>query len=355
MAAHIFQRKTQKSLAVTGAALLSMAFVVSTTSFVWALPGRGIVEGATLMKDVSISTQPQPNAIENESSLRSEAPTAILAAFAGSLLLEAARRRLRPRRLSKVGCKAKAGWLSPRYGKAVQRDLPPGAEMYQDQKVMFTVTLKRPLGINIASGSNGVGVAAVGDSGSVHELLQQVLSGEKRSMWVQEGDQLEAVNGETVPFTPGVASEDYAVQMISSGGDEVELTFSRPKNGCIKVVFPDGKQVTAPRLATLDRLAEKVGFDSGCTCRDGRDPKCWYKDPSTGEVYILPLSPAGVVPSEYRKNGQAALDDPKGQYECWIPLFLEPAPGELENALQEEAKENARRRAEQEKNDYSIF
>eukprot|EP00913_Durusdinium_trenchii_P019354 g18194.t1 len=166
----------------------------------------------------------------------------------------------------------------------------------------------------------------------------------------QEGDELEAVNGEPVD-----GFQDKAVEMIQKSGDEVKLQLSRPRKGFIKVVFPDGKHITSPRAAVLQRLAEKVGYNSGCTCKDGRDEKCWYKDVATGEVYVLPLNVPGLVPSVWRKSGEDGarhgLDRTGGRgslmvpflsrpgeadYECWIPLRLEYAPEEFRKAIEED-------------------
>lgn len=226
--------------------------------------------------------------------------------------------------------------FSPRFGKSLTRDFPKNAEMIGTLKVLFDVTLSKPLGIRLSNGPDGpgkgCGVAEVADRGSVPELLADVLKG-KDSMWVQEGDALEAVNDQPV------ASEDEATELIAGAGKEVKLTFSRPRTGYIKVVFPGGLQVTSPRAAILARLADKVGYDCGCRCRDGRCGKCWHKDEATGEIYVLPLNAPGVVPSVWRTSGEDQ-SAPGMDYECWIPLVLQPAPEAYAEALQAEAAEN---------------
>merc|ERR1740127_13897 len=116
------------------------------------------------------------------------------------------------------------------------------------------------------------------------------------------------------------------------------MTFSRRTKGPVKVVFPGGKQVTSPRMAKLIRLADKVGYDHGCNCSDGRCGKCWYKCTATGEVYILPLNVPGITPSVFRKSGDFGLRPGEGEMECWIPLVLEPAPEEYAKEMQKEAQ-----------------
>lgn len=234
-----------------------------------------------------------------------------------------------------------AEFLKPRMGKGTLRELPSNAEMIGTLKIVYEVSLQKPLGIALVDAPSGpgfgVGVEEVIEGGSADQLLQEVLDG-KDSMWIQEGDELEAVNG-----IPVDGYQDKAVELIMASGDEVKLQFARPRKGFIKVVFPGRKSITSPRAAILQRLAEKVGYNSGCTCKDGRDPKCWYKDPATGEVYVLPLNCPGLVPSVWRKSDEAGSRPGEAEYECWIPLRLEYAPEEYEKAIQEEAAEAARR------------
>lgn len=236
---------------------------------------------------------------------------------------------------------ALAEFLKPRMGKGTLRELPSNAEMIGTLKIVYEVTLSKPLGITLADAPRGpgfgVGVEEVLPGGNADKLLQEVLAG-KDSMWIQEGDELEAVNG---VLTDGY--QEKAVELVGASGDEVKLQFSRPRKGFIKVVFPGGKSITSPRAAILQRLAEKVGYDSGCTSKDGRDEKCWYKDPATGEVYVLPLNVPGLVPSVWRKSDEDGARPGEGEYECWIPLRLEYAPEEYQKALQEEAAAEAGR------------
>jgi len=226
--------------------------------------------------------------------------------------------------------------MKPRFGKAKSRDLPPGALMIGTRLIEFDVKLKKPFGIRLTDGpkgeGSGVGVAEIAEEGSVAELVQDVLSGRKYSMWVQEGDAVWAINGKPVN-----GFQEDALELIAAAGDEVTITFQRPTNGAIKVVFPGNKQITCPRNAILQRAAESVGYDCGCRNKDGRQKECWHKDPTTGEVYCLPLNVPGLIPSEWRAN-EGGDDTREAQYECWIPLYLEPAPEAYDKILMEEAR-----------------
>ncbi|CAJ1350083.1 unnamed protein product [Effrenium voratum] len=231
---------------------------------------------------------------------------------------------------------AAADFLKPRYGKGTERVLPSNAEMIGTLKIVYEVTLPKPLGITLADAPRGagfgVGVEDVVSGGNAAKLLQEVLNG-KDSMWIQEGDELEAVND-----VPTDGFQDKAVSLIQESGDTVKLQLSRPRKGFIKVVFPDGKSATSPRAAILKRLAEKVGYNSGCTCTDGRCGKCWHRDPITTEVYVLPLNCAGLVPSVWRRSDEDGARPGEADFECWIPLKLEKAPEEFDKALKEEAE-----------------
>ncbi|OLQ01809.1 hypothetical protein AK812_SmicGene15410 [Symbiodinium microadriaticum] len=211
-------------------------------------------------------------------------------------------------------------FLRPRMGKGTIRELPSNAEMIGSLKIAYEVVLKKPMGIVLEDGPQGpgfgVGVADVLETGSAHKLLQEVLFDGKDSMWIQEGDELEAVNGE-----PLNGFKDKAAELVMNSGDEVRLTLSRPRKGYIKVVFPDGKSITSPRAATLDRLAEKASTYK----KDGKQ-----EDNALG----------------WRKSDEGGVRPGEAEFECWIPLRLVPAPEEYEKALQEEAAESARRERE---------
>lgn len=215
-----------------------------------------------------------------------------------------------------------------------QRPPPPDAQFFGGE-LWFDVKLKKPLGVRLVDGpgglGSGVGVGEILESGSVVDLLGEVLAeGAAPKMWVQEGDELVQVDGQPVQGSRALAAEMLMASEVPT------LTFSRKRNGYVKVVFPDGRQVTSPRAAKLSRLADKVGYDSGCRCSDGRCGACWHKDVKTGEVYILPLNVPGIVPSAFRAMGEGGLRPGEGEYESWVPLVLKQAPEEFQAALERE-------------------
>lgn len=215
----------------------------------------------------------------------------------------------------------RADFWAPRAGFAKERPLPDGVEELAGD-IYFDLTLSKPLGIVLIDSpdgrGNGCGIQEILDEGSAPLLLDQVATGEAKGMWVQEGDELVQVEGEDIDRDCAKAS-----QMIGQAGESVMLTFKRSKKGAIQVIFPGNKRVTAPRYVMLSRLADKVGFNSGCSRADGRDPNCWFEDPATGEVYILPLNVPGIIPSIFREGGEGFSDS---EFESWVPLRLQPAP-----------------------------
>jgi ferredoxin len=201
------------------------------------------------------------------------------------------------------------------------------------ESLWFTVTLEKPLGFSLTDGpkgpGEGVGIKEIG-GGSSMALLEKAVAkgpGSKYVGYVQEGDELQEVNGLDIE-----GSQDKAIAEIMAAEGPITLTFSRRKKGSILVCFPGGKIVTAPRQANLKQVAEKAGYDSGCTCKNGRCGKCWHQDPVTGELYMLPINCPGIVPSIWRKREE----DRRGQeadFEAWIPLRLEPCPKRFEKFM----------------------
>lgn len=224
------------------------------------------------------------------------------------------------------------------------RPLPPDTERFGDS-IWFDVKLKKPLGLRLSGGPDGtgVGVSEIAEEGAIPQLAKDALAvGAAPMMWVQEGDELVQVNGESTED-----NFNRAVEMVMEAGETVTLTFARPAKGYVKVIFPGDIAITSPRAANLLKLAEKAGYDHGCTSLDGRDEKCWYKDPATGEVYCLPLNVVGIVPSVWRNSGEDGIRPGEGDLESWVPLRLEPAPEEFAKALAEEAKMQAKRKKPQ--------
>jgi len=144
---------------------------------------------------------------------------------------------------------------------------------------------------------------------------------------------------------PTDGDTEKATQMVMEAEGPVKLGFCRRKKGHIKVVFPNGKDITMPRGTRLLKAAEACDYNSGCNSPDGRCKECWMKDEFTGEGYCLPLNIPGVVPSAWRKNMEQGGDISDGQYECWVPLKLVPAPELYEAELAAEKKIRDRNKA----------
>jgi len=233
--------------------------------------------------------------------------------------------------------KALKNFFAPRYGKALTRDLPPNAAAVGSLKITYEVKVNMPMGLQLSTRGDGSGaiVESVNEGSNAEQLWNDYINGDSKDMWIQAGDTVEAVNG--VAVEPGVDALDSVYQMVQSSpqGEPLSLVMSRPRLGAIKVCFPDGSTLTTPRQCPLKVAAKQVGYDSGCTCNDGSCGKCWHKDPVTGEVYVLPLSVPGYVPSVLRDKG-VELSEREGQFECWIPLALVPAPEEYKKALEAE-------------------
>lgn len=222
------------------------------------------------------------------------------------------------------------------------RPIPPDARAAGDM-MEFTVTLSRPLGIRLedrqpGADGTGVGVEQVATSGSAEALMQEVMRSEPGTKsWIQEGDELLGVNG-----VPTDGSKNKALEMIKQAEtDPITLVFQRSLFGYVKVVFPGGKHITSPRDVSMKRLSEKVGFNSGCTCENGRCGKCWFQDRATGEIYVLPMTSPGTVPSVWREKEEYM------KYDSWIPIVLQRADPQLfEQALRED-EEYRRKLAEE--------
>jgi hypothetical protein len=235
-----------------------------------------------------------------------------------------------------------ADW-GERTGFTNERPLPSNAEFYGNT-IWFEVELKKPLGITIEDGPDGpgtgTGVGKVNEGGSAYQLMQEAIAG-RPVMWVQEGDAFVTVND-----IPTDGSTQKATQLVMEAEGPVKLGFARRKRGHIKVVFPNGKDITMPRGTRLQMAAEAVGYDSGCNSKEGRCKECWMKDEFTGEGYCLPLNVPGIIPSVWRKNEEQGNDSTNSaQYECWVPLKLVPAPELYEAEVAKEEDIKARNRA----------
>eukprot|EP00446_Apocalathium_sp_SHHI-4_P086108 CAMPEP_0177476382 /NCGR_PEP_ID=MMETSP0369-20130122/23550_1 /TAXON_ID=447022 ORGANISM="Scrippsiella hangoei-like, Strain SHHI-4" /NCGR_SAMPLE_ID=MMETSP0369 /ASSEMBLY_ACC=CAM_ASM_000364 /LENGTH=376 /DNA_ID=CAMNT_0018951595 /DNA_START=56 /DNA_END=1183 /DNA_ORIENTATION=+ len=232
----------------------------------------------------------------------------------------------------------RASFFEPRKGWSKVRPYPIGVEEFAD-KIFWSVTLTKPFGLRIANGPQGggmgCGVAEMAPTGSASALLDKAL--QDGSMWVQEGDELQSVNGEDVG-----GDADTAMQMLMQAEGEVQMTFARKKKGPVKVVFPNGKHITANRSAVLKDLAAACDFSYGCMCKDGKCGKCWFRDPKTDELYIMGLNCPGIFPSIFRKKEEGAAGVVT-DFETWQILQLEAPPeGTYQRVMAEEEKEQAR-------------
>jgi len=213
--------------------------------------------------------------------------------------------------------------FSERRGFLKVRPYPEGMEEI-GESLWFDVILEKPLGLRLTDGPNGagggVGIAEIA-GGSAGDLLNKACgAGAKPCLYAQEGDELQAINGDGIN-----GDQQTAIGKIMESEGSVTLTLSRKKQGAITVVFPNGNIVTTPRTAILSQVAEKAGYSTGCVCKNGRCGKCWHEDPATGELYMFPINCAGYVPSIFRKREESTAGV-EANYESWVPLRLEPCP-----------------------------
>lgn len=181
------------------------------------------------------------------------------------------------------------------------------------------ISLTKPLGIKLESGpggeGSGVGIGEVLEGGSAAALMKEAISeGAPPMSWVQEGDEVLAVNGNLCR-----GSLKRAVEIITEGdGSEVSLKIQRKKRGNVQVVFPGGLHVTAPRTTPLPQVAQSVGYDWRSNA--------WHQDEATGEIYdvsSLDCMP-GYTPSKYAQHGEDGVrNEVDGiEFENWHPLVL---------------------------------
>eukprot|EP00930_Biecheleria_cincta_P071473 TRINITY_DN58982_c0_g1_i1.p1 TRINITY_DN58982_c0_g1~~TRINITY_DN58982_c0_g1_i1.p1 ORF type:complete len:285 (+),score=30.97 TRINITY_DN58982_c0_g1_i1:97-951(+) len=198
------------------------------------------------------------------------------------------------------------------------RSCPSGAKILGD-RIWMDVTLTKPLGIKLEGGpdgeGSGVGVGEVLEGGSAAALIDEAIAeGAPPLSWIQEGDELLAVNGNLCR-----GSLKRAVEMISEAdGSEVTLKIQRKKRGNVQVVFPGGLHVTAPRKTPLPQVAQSVGYDWGSNV--------WHQDEATGEMYdvsSLDCMP-GFTPSKWAEHGEDGVKNEVDgiEFENWYPLVL---------------------------------
>jgi len=194
---------------------------------------------------------------------------------------------------------------------------PSGTKVLGD-RIWMDITLTKPLGIKLESGKkgdgSGVGVGDVVEGGSAAARLEEAIAeGAPPLSWVQEGDELLAVDGNLCR-----GSLERAVELITEGGSEVTLKLQRPRRGNVQVVFPGGLRVTAPGKAPFPRLAESVGYDWGSNV--------WHEDAATGEMYDIssPDYVPAFTPSKWLQHGEDGVkNEIEGiEFENWRPLVL---------------------------------
>eukprot|EP00971_Amphidinium_carterae_P275444 5465325-Amphidinium_carterae.1 len=99
-------------------------------------------------------------------------------------------------------------------------------------------------------------------------------------MWLLEGDQVLAIDGQDV--------EDYTVDEMAdvikaNTSNAVTLTLQRnTRLGPIRVVImPEGCQATVKRGLRLSAATEYAGRESDFGCIDGWCGTCWHRERST--------------------------------------------------------------------------
>mmetsp|Transcript_13256 Transcript_13256/g.31411 ORF Transcript_13256/g.31411 Transcript_13256/m.31411 type:complete len:316 (+) Transcript_13256:96-1043(+) len=159
-------------------------------------------------------------------------------------------------------------------------------KMIEGERAVFDVTIPKPLGLVPANFPNrpGVGVAKITPDGNTDQLNRRVIVDGEEGMWVLEGDEVVAVNGETVE---GKSLDEVGPLVKNSEGDSVTLTLCRHyMAGPVKVVFlPSGKVATMKRGIEILKAAEVGVEDVSFSCKEGWCHACWHTDPMFGTVY----------------------------------------------------------------------
>jgi len=159
-------------------------------------------------------------------------------------------------------------------------------KMVEGDRAVFDVVIPKPLGLIPANFPNrpGVGVARINPDGNTDALNKKVLIDNEPGMFVLEGDEVLAVNGQTVE---GKDLEDVAPLVKASEGDSITLTLCRHHGvGPVKVVFlPSGAMATMKRGAEI-RQATSVGVQEvSYSCQEGWCKSCWHTETMWGTVF----------------------------------------------------------------------
>eukprot|EP00931_Biecheleriopsis_adriatica_P006579 TRINITY_DN107967_c0_g1_i1.p1 TRINITY_DN107967_c0_g1~~TRINITY_DN107967_c0_g1_i1.p1 ORF type:complete len:325 (-),score=59.66 TRINITY_DN107967_c0_g1_i1:119-1093(-) len=159
-------------------------------------------------------------------------------------------------------------------------------KMIEGNRAVFDVTIPKPLGLIPKDFPNrpGVGVAKITKDGNTDKMNLKVIVDGEPGMWVLEGDEVVAINGESVE---GESLEKVGPLVKDSEGDSVTLTLCRHYYaGPVKVVFlPSGKVATMKRGIEILKAAEIGVEDVAYSCKEGWCKACWHTDPMWGVVY----------------------------------------------------------------------
>eukprot|EP00931_Biecheleriopsis_adriatica_P036598 TRINITY_DN21073_c0_g1_i1.p1 TRINITY_DN21073_c0_g1~~TRINITY_DN21073_c0_g1_i1.p1 ORF type:complete len:367 (+),score=67.22 TRINITY_DN21073_c0_g1_i1:51-1151(+) len=220
----------------------------------------------------------------------------------------------------------------PRNGKRV------GAEVW------FDVELSKPLGLRIDENDNGdqVGISEVLPGGSAWEHFKECVyekEESKKRIWLQPGDRLMQVNGETVN------TQEAAVEAISKVPEDqkVRLKVARPSRGPIQVIFPEPAKPVVVRANTrLADAATAAGHKAVICPEDFCNGRCWHQEEQTKVIYQLCVTDctAGNLPNKVKGGGLSegiggvfnaltktgAAPEPGTTWDNTEPLVLRPCP-----------------------------
>lgn len=159
-------------------------------------------------------------------------------------------------------------------------------KLVEGNRAVFDVTIPKPLGLVPADFPTrpGVGVARIKEDGNTDQLNRRVIIDGEPGMWVLEGDEVVAVNGENVEGRP---LDEIKPLVMDSEGESVTLTLCRHYlSGPVKVVFlPSAKTAVMKRGAEIQAAAAVGVQEVSYSCKEGWCKACWHTDPMFGTVY----------------------------------------------------------------------
>lgn len=202
-----------------------------------------------------------------------------------------------------------------------------------NDQALFDVTIPKPLGVKMEkfpawSKVDGIGISQIVDGGNTDKINEAVCVRDEPGMWVLEGDQVMAIDGEDVEFS----DMDEIVDLVTNSEepDRVTLTLMRnTRRGPVRVVFFEkdgnwkkGMWATVRRGAPLSAAADATGQGSKYGCIDGWCGTCWHRERATNGVFkpcadVLTGDWDNVMPLALRprpeKVGDATYLKPRGQ------------------------------------------